>query len=94
LDDEAQTSNQDSRLTELTSRQRDVLVLLGEGHSNRDIATRLGLTEGTVKLHVGSVLRALGVSNRTKAAAVAVREGTQNRKPLTVPPIDVESDSS
>lgn len=66
-------SDGDPRLAQLTPRQRDVLALLGEGQSNRQIAERLQLTEGTVKLHVGSLLRALKLTNRTQAAAIAAR---------------------
>ena len=52
----------------LTRRQRDVLAQIREGCSNREIAARLGISEGTVKLHVSAVLKALGVKNRTRAA--------------------------
>jgi len=55
----------------LTARQRDVLKLLQQGASNRDIADELGIGEGTVKLHVSAILRALGVKNRTMAASAA-----------------------
>jgi DNA-binding NarL/FixJ family response regulator len=58
----------------LTPRERDVLELLGEGLSNRDIAARLRLAERTVKVHVGNVLAKLGVTSRTQAALVA-RDG-------------------
>ncbi|WP_119168429.1 LuxR C-terminal-related transcriptional regulator [Algihabitans albus] len=57
----------------LTGRQRDVLSLLRQGSSNRDIADRLGIGEGTVKLHVSAILRTLGVKNRTMAAALQTR---------------------
>jgi DNA-binding NarL/FixJ family response regulator len=57
----------------LTPRQLDVLALLGEGKANKEIAQALGLTEGTVKLHVSAILRALGVENRTQAVIAAER---------------------
>ncbi|AUN30274.1 LuxR C-terminal-related transcriptional regulator [Niveispirillum cyanobacteriorum] len=51
----------------LTQRQRDVLRCLREGKSNKQIAYELGLSEGTVKIHVTAVMRSLGVRNRTQA---------------------------
>lgn len=61
--------------TALTPRQLDVLALLVQGISNKDIATRLGLSEGTVKMHVTSIFRELGVSNRTQATLAAQNAG-------------------
>ena len=55
----------------LTSRQRQVLDLIASGQSNKEIARSLSLCEGTVKIHVTAVLRALGVPNRSAAAAWA-----------------------
>lgn len=55
----------------LTPRQREVLDGLREGKSNKQIANELGLTEGTVKVHVTAILRQLGVRNRTQAAISA-----------------------
>jgi NarL family two-component system response regulator LiaR len=52
-----------------------VLVLLGRGFPNKQIARELGLAEKTVKTHVGHVLAKLGVADRTQAAVVAVRAG-------------------
>lgn len=54
-------------LPSLTQRQRDVLRCLREGKSNKQIAYELGLSEGTVKIHVTAVMRSLGVRNRTQA---------------------------
>lgn len=66
-DDGAGLSNGD----QLTPRQRDVLARLRDGKSNKQIAHELGLTEGTVKVHVTAILRHLGVRNRTQAALTA-----------------------
>lgn len=55
----------------LTPRQQDVLKLLSLGKSNKEIAILLKLSEGTVKLHVTAILRALDVSNRTEAVIKA-----------------------
>lgn len=57
----------------LSERQREVLHELAAGKSNKEIARRLGIAEGTVKVHVNAVFRTLGVRNRVGAAA-ALRE--------------------
>lgn len=59
----------------LTPRQREVLVLLGHGKSNKEIARILDLSEGTVKLHVTAILKALNVTNRTGAVVAASKLG-------------------
>ncbi len=61
---------------QLTPRQRDVLRLLKEGNSNKEIARHLNLTEGTVKTHCMAIYRVLGVTNRTQAALAAGAMGT------------------
>lgn len=58
----------------LTSREREVLALLADGQSNREIASTLRVSEKTVKTHVSSVLAKLGVADRTQAAVLAVRQ--------------------
>jgi DNA-binding NarL/FixJ family response regulator len=59
----------------LTAREREVLELIAHGRSNKRIALELGISEKTVKAHVGRVLAKLGVADRTQAALFAVREG-------------------
>jgi len=59
----------------LTQRETDILSLLAEGRSNRDISRALFLSEKTVKAHLASVFRKLGVTNRTQAAMAAVSMG-------------------
>jgi DNA-binding NarL/FixJ family response regulator len=59
----------------LTRREQEVLELLARGRSNKRIAFELGISEKTVKAHVGHVLAKLGVSDRTEAAVLAVSEG-------------------
>ncbi len=62
-------------LTELTDREREVLALLAQGQTNRQIAEALTITPNTVKKHVDHVLQKLGVSTRSAAAAIAARAG-------------------
>lgn len=59
----------------LTPRQREVLILMGQGKSNKEIARVLDLAEGTVKLHVTAILKALNVNNRTRAVVAASQLG-------------------
>jgi DNA-binding NarL/FixJ family response regulator len=59
----------------LTRREREVLELITAGRSNKRIAFELGISEKTVKTHVGHLLAKLGVTDRTQAALLAVREG-------------------
>jgi DNA-binding NarL/FixJ family response regulator len=56
-----------------------VLELIARGRSNKRIALELGISEKTVKTHVGHVLAKLGVSDRTQAALLAVEEGLLTR---------------
>jgi DNA-binding NarL/FixJ family response regulator len=62
-------------LDDLTQRERDVLTLVGRGMANKQIAWRLGISEKTVKAHLGSVFDRLGVQDRTQAALWAQKHG-------------------
>ena len=59
----------------LTEREREVLRLMAGGYSNRDIAGALGVSEGTVKNHVSSVLSKFGVRDRTRAVLKGLEQG-------------------
>lgn len=66
----ARTPNSD-----LSGREREVLILLVRGRSNKDIAGLLGIAEATVKCHVGTILSRLGVEDRTQAVVTALQRG-------------------
>jgi DNA-binding NarL/FixJ family response regulator len=59
----------------LTPRERQILALLGEGRSNREIANILVISERTARTHVSNVLSKLNLTSRTQAALMAIREG-------------------
>jgi len=62
-------------LEPLSDREREVLVLLAQGASNKEIAEKLVITEGTVKNHVSNILGKLQAENRTQAADIARKRG-------------------
>ncbi|MGH9274444.1 MAG: LuxR C-terminal-related transcriptional regulator, partial [Acidimicrobiales bacterium] len=68
-------SGADPGLDQLTAREREVLALLGQGLSNRDLAAALFVAEKTVKTHVSSILSKLHLTDRTQAALFAVHHG-------------------
>ena len=67
-------------LSELTPREYEILEHLAIGQSNKVIARELGITDGTVKLHVKSVLRKLSVRSRVEAAVIAVELGLGRKR--------------
>lgn len=67
-------------LSELTPREQEILGHIAAGESNKVIARALDITDGTVKLHVKSILRKLGVHSRVEAAVIAVEEGMSGKK--------------
>jgi len=64
-----------SEIEALTPREIEVLVMLAEGEGNKTIARRLGISEHTVKFHVGSILAKMHASSRTEAVTLGVRQG-------------------
>ncbi len=76
--EEIMPSQTENRL--LTPRQIEVLQCVAEGKSNKQIAYELGLSEGTVKLHVTAILKLLNVNNRTGAVREAERQGLINHE--------------
>ena len=64
---------------DLTPRERDVLHFVAHGLANKQIATELGLTTGTVRIHVSNILAKLNVENRTAAASLALEAGLVDR---------------
>ena len=70
----AEAEETDDIFSDLTPRESEILCHLAEGQSNKVIANHLGISEGTVKLHVKSILRKLGVNSRVEAAVIAVEK--------------------
>ncbi len=68
-------ARKDPQLAHLSPREEEVLKLLATGETNREIARRLFVSEETVKSHVAAIFRKLEVSDRTRAAVIAVRAG-------------------
>ncbi len=75
LSDRPAAGRDAASLEHLTAREREVLELIARGRSNKRIALELGISEKTVKTHVGHLLAKLGVSDRTQAAVLAVQAG-------------------
>ena len=69
-----------SPIDDLTPREAEILSLLAEGQSNKVIARNLGISDGTVKLHVKAILRKLNIHSRVEAAVIAVEQGLRANK--------------
>ena len=68
-------SNTDDIISTLTPREREIIIHLADGGSNKHIARILNISDGTVKLHVKSILRKLNIHSRVEAAVIAVEHG-------------------
>ncbi|MFC1664803.1 response regulator [Pseudomonadota bacterium] len=75
----AENAVEETPFDELTPRETEILCHLSEGHSNKVIARDLGISHGTVKLHVKAILRKLGIHSRVEAAVMAVENGIVQR---------------
>jgi DNA-binding CsgD family transcriptional regulator len=64
----------------LSAREKEVLALIAQGRTNREIGERLFISQKTVGVHVGNILAKLRVSGRVEAAAVAIRLGLTDRR--------------
>ena len=71
--------NKSNLISTLTPRENEILELLAEGQSNKLIAKNLGISDGTVKLHVKSILRKLDIHSRVEAAVIAVKHGLNKK---------------
>jgi DNA-binding NarL/FixJ family response regulator len=72
-----------SAVEDLTPREREVIVLVASGRTNREVGRRLGVTERTARTHVSNILTKLGLASRTQAAMWAVREGLVDASDVT-----------
>ena len=77
---EPRTEPADNPFSELTPRETEILTFLANGQSNKAIARDLGISDGTVKLHVKAILRKLGVHSRVEAAVIAVEKGLRESR--------------
>ena len=74
------SSSRDADTFGLSHREREVLALIAQGRTNREIGDRLFISQKTVGVHVGNILSKLGVSGRVEAAAVAIRLGLTEKR--------------
>ncbi|MEU8583029.1 response regulator transcription factor [Streptomyces abikoensis] len=78
---EGESEPEDDRLAGLSPRERDILGLIGEGLTNREIGKRLFLSEKTVKNHISRLLAKLGVERRIQAAVIATEAAAHHEPP-------------
>ena len=72
---DSEPESDDALLEEITPREIEVLRMLAEGLVNKEIATRMNISDHTVKFHISSILEKLGASTRTEAVTIGIRRG-------------------
>jgi DNA-binding NarL/FixJ family response regulator len=75
LHEEAVEENVSYGAEELTEREQEVLAMMGEGLSNKEISSRMAISTHTVKFHISSILGKLGAASRTEAVSIGVKSG-------------------
>lgn len=76
-------------LTQLTDRERQIMRLVSEGLSNKEIGRRLNIADGTIKVHLHHIFQKLDISNRTVLAALAISQNELHAAPCELDPPDL-----
>lgn len=79
-------TNSENGLTTLTERERQIMRLVSEGLSNKEIGRRLNIADGTIKVHLHNIFQKLEISNRTVLAALAISQHDRAASPREKPP--------
>jgi two-component system, NarL family, nitrate/nitrite response regulator NarL len=87
-----QSAIAENALTTLTERERQIMRLVSEGLSNKEIGRRLNISDGTIKVHLHHIFRKLEISNRTVLAALAISQNDRASGPEDKPPMPIWSD--
>ncbi|MGL3107835.1 LuxR C-terminal-related transcriptional regulator [Bradyrhizobium sp. BR 1432] len=74
-------AGEEKSLTQLTDRERQIMRLVSEGLSNKEIGRRLNIADGTIKVHLHHIFQKLDISNRTVLAALAISQNEQHAAP-------------
>jgi two-component system nitrate/nitrite response regulator NarL len=87
-----QSAITENALTTLTDRERQIMRLVSEGLSNKEIGRRLNISEGTIKVHLHHIFQKLEISNRTVLAALAISQNDRASPPDDKPALSIWSD--
>jgi two-component system nitrate/nitrite response regulator NarL len=87
-----QSAIAENALTTLTDRERQIMRLVSEGLSNKEIGRRLNITDGTIKVHLHHIFQKLEINNRTVLAALAISQNDRANPPEDKPALPIWSD--